>query len=166
MSTCTIGVVFVAVSCLALTSTSVCVDWVIFNSEEITIMSTQLTWAQCIQHTLESPLLVPDFYGGVGSNPHTAGREPCMYKEQPRRADRLPVRFGTGTPGVNTAATDLAGIPKSKSAAVIKASTPEGSLTLPVHFEEQAYLPSINALEILTHTTGTRRSAHPTRYYR
>ena len=129
-------------------------------------MGTQLTWGQC--HTWGSfqPSLVPEFYGDVCCDPHMKGRQPCMYKEPPRRDDRLPVRCGSGTPGVNSAVTDLAGIPKKKPHSVQKASTMEGIVTLPGHFEERAYTPSVSALEILTHTSDTRRLPLPPRYYR
>ena len=130
-------------------------------------MSTQVTWDQCRSKgwTTPRPLLVPEFYGDLCCNPHTQGRQ-LLYKEPPRRDDKLPVRFGSGTPGVNSTVTDLAGIPKAKPDAVQIANTPEGSLSLPVHFQERAYLPSVETLEILTHIPGTRRLAHPARYYR
>ncbi len=130
-------------------------------------MGTQVTFRQCRPTDWRTPRpgLVPDFYGDICCNPHTEGRESCLYKEPPRREDRLPIKFGSGVPGVNSAVTDLAGIPKARGK-VQKASTMEGSVTLPTNFQESAYIPSIAALEILTHTSDTRRLAPPARYYR
>jgi hypothetical protein len=94
------------------------------------------------------------------------GRQLDCFKEPPRREDKLPVRFGSGIPSMNSTVTDLAGIPQSKPDAIKIANTMEGSLKLPVHFQERAFLPSVAALEILTHTSDTRRLPLPARYYR
>jgi len=129
-------------------------------------MSTQMTFAQCTPASRFRPALVPNFQGDLYSNPHTQGRQACLSKEAPRRDDKLPIKFGSGTPSVNSTLTDVAGIAHAKPELVQNVSTMEGSVTLPVHSQQRAYMPSIAALNLLTHTADTRRQPHPERYYR
>ena len=131
-------------------------------------MSTQVKFGECLDWTTPRPYMVPDFIGELYRNPHTDGRDPCMYDEPTRRDDKLPVRFGRGIPKAESPITDMAGIPTEKVQSGFMwrhGSTPEGTVNIPDTYPPFAYTPSTDALEILTHTSGTRRLARPPRYY-
>jgi hypothetical protein len=113
------------------------------------------------------PHMVPEWYSANAlSNPHTDARAICLDNEPPRRQDRLPQRYASGTPSVSSAVTDVHGVPHLQSTDFIIASTSEGSVKLPVHLQASEFTPTIAALDFLTHTSDTRLQAHPIKYFR
>ena len=89
--------------------------------------------------------------------------------DPPRREDRLPQKYGSGTPAMNSTKTDVWGI--SKGAALKDMSdtfqTMNGPISLPRHVPESSgYLPTVATLDAITRAQDTRRLAPPTRYYK
>lgn len=131
-------------------------------------MATQLRFSDSRPGVWKAPRpnLVPEFvYANGLGNPHSEGRA-ITCTEPPRRSDRMPQRYGNGTPTLESAHTDMYGIHRPKKTAHEKASTSEGPVNLPVNFQETYYTPSTAALDFLTHRSDTRLQAQPTRYYR
>ena len=73
---------------------------------------------------------------------------------------------GKGTPTANTPTTDMYGIGLGNASKLVSFATEEGSVNLPCYVQETFYTPSVEALQIITHTEDTRRLPHPLRYYR
>ena len=74
--------------------------------------------------------------------------------------------YGSGTPTLNSAKTNVWGVGKGKASIVDTIKTPEGSVNLPRTKDAFAYTPSVNTLEQITHCTDTRLQYTPIRYYR
>lgn len=127
-------------------------------------MSTQVKFGDCLSWQSPRPSLVPAFFGKLTEDvrPLCAGAR----GEASRRADQLPQSYGHGVPTLNTAHTDLYGIGLGSAREHQIASTLEGSVKLPLDFQETSYTPSIDTLDFLTHTVDTRLQAKPLRYFR
>jgi hypothetical protein len=67
---------------------------------------------------------------------------------------------------MNSAETDIWGIGKGTPGGFEKANTLEGSVKLPVQYQESNYIPSISVIDQLTHLPDTRLQHPPLRFYK
>ena len=121
--------------------------------------------SECVRDWRTSrPYLIPTFIGKFTENkrPMCNGAE----SDPTRRDDKLPQRYGKGTPTANTPTTDMYGIGLGNASKLVSFATEEGSVNLPCYVQETFYTPSVEALQIITHTEDTRRLPHTLRYYR
>lgn len=123
---------------------------------------TQFKMGTCLNEFAARPELTPLFHGVVGTIP----RASCLANELPRRQDGLKPHFGSGTPTVNSATVDIAGLAiATEPVAYTTVKTSEGSLKLPIEREHLQYLPSVSTLDFLIHNQGTRLQPEPKRYF-
>jgi len=92
------------------------------------------------------------------------------YRETPRRADGLLPTFGTGIPTSNSHKVDIHGVPQKPRMGSLNGlyetvQTMQGSVKLPKESEQPQYVPTVAALDFLTHHQGTRLSSLPRRYF-
>ena len=81
---------------------------------------------------------------------------------QPRRADGIRQKYGSGTPTLNGAKTNWAGIP-IPAQYFQKASTSAGDVYLPVESESEHFMPTVS--DLTTSLYDTRLQPTPGRYY-
>ena len=111
------------------------------------------------------PYNVPPFLGGF--TPVLANRpvDWCKWAEPDRRRD-MKQKYGSDVPQMNSANCDMWGIGIGRADSYTNASTAEGSVKLPVNFQEGAFSPTVATLDFLTHSADTRLQAKPERYFR
>ena len=130
-------------------------------------MSTQLNFSQCRSDwRTPRPDLVPPFIGQIIQNPLNINRQQRICNDPPRRFDKMPQRYGSGTPTLNSTVVNVAGIGKGEHTKNDTFNTMEGSVKVPVHFQQSFFTPSLQSIDILTHTSDTRLAPNPPRYYR
>lgn len=94
------------------------------------------------------------------SNPY--GEDP------PRRAERTPQKYGHGNPEMRGAGTDMWGIATpSKPPSYVTAETCRGEVLLPNEPDVvSGYIPSVGAINNLTHAQRPYEPIPPTRFFR
>lgn len=122
---------------------------------------SQVSFGSCVPEFKPIPDMRVPFNGYVSK----IESRPCISNEKSRRDDGLKPSFGNGTPTMNP--TGKWGLAHSGSTlAYANFDTLEGSLKLPTERAVAQYLPSVDTLDFLTHTQGTRLQPIPQRYYR
>ena len=88
----------------------------------------------------------------------------CRGEDPPRRDDRLAQKYGSSCCSANAAEVDFWGFPVPVQN-FQKASTMRGQVQLPVESDRARFLPSCAAIDLLTHSQGTRLQPEPARYF-
>ena len=109
------------------------------------------------------PFMIPPF---TGSFTATKSDHPGVNRsDSPKRRDRKQ-KYGKSVPTMNSTAVDMYKLPVAKDENQVQFETAEGSVKLPVHVQEISYVPTVEALDFLTHRTDTRLQSQPLRYFR
>ena len=123
----------------------------------------QVGFGVCIpQFQARADLRAP-FVGSLTQEPSA----PCTGDDAPRRDDGLKPHYGRGTPTISSAAIDIVGLAHGAApVAHVQASTSRGPVRLPIESDVPQYSPSVDTLDFLTHSQGTRLQPLPARYFR
>ena len=126
---------------------------------------SQVPFGFCVPEFQARPDMRAPFTGQVSIAPHSMYNS--MQEEKSRRDDGLKPSFGSSTPALSSATSDIWGIAYTEpTIAYSPATTSVGSVKLPVEREQTQFIPSASALHFLTHSQGSRLQPLPSRYFR
>ena len=121
----------------------------------------QVRFGHCVPNFAPRPDTSIAPIGALTQDPRARGHG----DGEPRREDRRKQQYGNGVPRANSARVDTWGVGLGGSRQYEEFATSEGSVKLPVEAEPWQYTPSIETLEFLTHTQGTRLQPPHARYF-